>query len=140
MKKTLYIFQDGELHRKDNSLYFESQKRRKYIPVENTNDIYIFGEVGITKRFLEFATKKEICIHFFSRNGNYIGTFYPRERYNSGHVIVKQTQHFIDKSKRIVLAQNLASGSIGQRRQVLKYYYTRALKGNLLKGLIDDTE
>lgn len=138
MKKTLYIFQDGELHRKDNSLYFESKNQRKFIPVENTSDIYIFGEVSITKRFLEFARKKEICIHFFNRNGCYIGTFYPRESYNSGHVIVKQIQHFVDKNKRIVLARKFVCGSIKQMIQVLRYYHTRALKRELIKEITEE--
>ncbi|KIO69857.1 CRISPR-associated endonuclease Cas1 [Caldifermentibacillus hisashii] len=51
----LYIFTSGELKRKDNSLYFESENGRKYISVEDTNDIYIFGEVDVIKRFLELA-------------------------------------------------------------------------------------
>ncbi len=55
MKKTLYIFQSGELRRKVNSLYFETEEKKRYIPVENTNDIYIFGEVDVSKKFLEFA-------------------------------------------------------------------------------------
>ena len=125
MKKTLYIFQNGELRRKDNSLYFESEERRKYIPVENTNDIYIFGEVDVSKRFLEFAAKKEICIHYFNHFGYYIGTFYPREHYNAGHVIVKQVEHYIDYEKRLRLARIFINGSIDQMLQVLKYYRTR---------------
>ena len=51
----LYIFTSGELKRKDNSLYFESENGQKYISVEDTNDIYIFGEVDVIKRFLELA-------------------------------------------------------------------------------------
>ncbi|MEA3431654.1 MAG: subtype I-B CRISPR-associated endonuclease Cas1, partial [candidate division WOR-3 bacterium] len=36
MKKTIYIFSDGELKRKENTLYFQSEKGKKYVPVENT--------------------------------------------------------------------------------------------------------
>lgn len=129
MKKTLYIFTSGELKRKDNSLYFESEAGRKYIPVEDTNDIYIFGEVDVTKRFLEFAAAKEICIHYFNHYGYYTGTFYPREHYNAGHVILKQAEHYIDKEKRLELARIFIAGSIAQMRQVLKYYQTRAKNG-----------
>lgn len=125
MKKTLYIFQDGQLHRKDNSLYFESDNRRKFIPVENTNDIYLFGEVEISKRFLEFAVQKQICVHYFDECGKYIGTFYPREHYNAGYVIVKQVEHYIDKNRRIILAKCFAGGYTGQVIRVLKYYDAR---------------
>lgn len=136
LKKTLYVFQDGQLRRKDHSLYFESGEKRKYIPVENTNDIYLFGEVDVSKRFLEFAAKKEICIHYFNRYGYYVGTFYPREHYNSGHVTVKQAEHFLDYDKRISLARAIIKGSMGQMFQVLKYYRSRVAKG---KEVLEDS-
>lgn len=49
MKKSIYIFSDGELHRKDNTLFFEGENGRKFIPVENTSEIMIFGEVSLNK-------------------------------------------------------------------------------------------
>ncbi|NNU85045.1 type I-B CRISPR-associated endonuclease Cas1 [Geobacillus sp. BMUD] len=125
MKKTLYIFQNGELRRKDNSLYFETEGRKRYIPVENTNDIYIFGEVDVSKRFLEFAAQKEIIVHYFNHYGYYVGSFYPREHLNSGHVIVKQAEHYIDPAKRLELARLFVQGSIRQMERVLKYYRSR---------------
>lgn len=131
MKKTLYIFQNGELHRKDNTLYFESEERgKKYIPIENINDIYIFGEVDVSKRFLEFISQKAICIHYFNHYGYYIGTFYPREHLNAGHVIVKQVEYYLDYEKRLNLAKLFVQGSMGQISRVLKYYHTRAQQGN----------
>lgn len=130
MKKTLYIFNHGELRRKDNSLFFESSEGpRKFIPVEDTNDIYIFGEVDVSKRFLEFVSQKEICLHYFNHHGYYVGTFYPREHLNAGHVIVKQTEHYIDELKRAVLAYKFIQGSIGQMIRVLKYYQSRSNNG-----------
>lgn len=130
MKKTLYIFSNGELRRKDNSLYFEAEGQRKFIPVEDTNDIFIFGEVDVTKRFLEFASQKEICIHYFNHHGYYVGTFYPREHYNAGHVIIKQAEHYLDPDKRLQLAKLFVKGAIGQMRRVVKYYVSRVKEGN----------
>lgn len=129
MKKTIYIFQSGELKRKDNSLYFENEEIRKFIPVEDTNDIFIFGEVNVSKKFLEFASQKEICVHYFNHYGYYMGTFYPREHLNSGHVILKQAEYYMDKEKRLQLARIFIKGSIGQMIQVLKYYRSRVSKG-----------
>ncbi|MDQ0340791.1 CRISPR-associated protein Cas1 [Caldalkalibacillus uzonensis] len=129
MKKTLYIFNNGELRRKDNSLYFETDGQRKFIPVEDTNDIFIFGEVDVTKRFLEFASQKEICVHYFNHYGYYMGTFYPREHLNAGHVVLKQAEHYLDKEKRLTLARLFVKGSIGQMRRVVKYYTSRVKSG-----------
>ncbi|WP_243292090.1 type I-B CRISPR-associated endonuclease Cas1b [Bacillus sp. FJAT-47783] len=136
MKKTLYIFQNGELRRKDNSLYFESEGRKKYIPVENTNDIYLFGEVDVSKRFLEFASQKELIIHYFNHYGYYIGSFYPREHLNAGHVILKQAEHYLDNQKRLTLARTFIDGSIQQMHRVLKYYESRITDNGRLKDVI----
>ncbi|TCS78791.1 type I-B CRISPR-associated endonuclease Cas1b [Tepidibacillus fermentans] len=129
MKKTLYIFQNGQLKRKDNSLYFETEERRKYIPIEDTSDIYIFGEVDVSKKFLEFVSQKEICIHYFNHYGYYVGTFYPREHLNAGYVVLKQAEHYLEKEKRLTLAKTFVKGSIGQMIQVLKYYRNRRDEG-----------
>ncbi|GAB7386289.1 type I-B CRISPR-associated endonuclease Cas1b [Bacillaceae bacterium] len=128
MKKTLYIFQSGELKRKDNSLCFESEEKRKYIPVEDTNDIFIFGEVDVNKRFLEFVSEKGICLHYFNHYGYYVGTFYPREHLNAGLVVIKQAEHYMDQDKRIKLARKFVKGAIGQMIQVLKYYRGRKIE------------
>lgn len=125
MKKTLYILQDGELHRKDNSLYFESGKGRKFIPVESTNDICILGDVRVSKRFLDFCTQKRIPIHYFDIYGDYIGTYYPREHYNSGYIIIKQVEFYLNKDKRLILAKSIAGGYIEQSLRVIKYYINR---------------
>lgn len=129
MKKSLYIFQSGRLHRKDNTLIFENEKGKKYIPVEDTNEIFIFGEVDVTKKFLEFASQKEICVHYYNHYGYYSGTFYPREHMNAGHVILKQAEHYMDTRKRIILANTFIAGSIDQMMRVLKYYRSRVMAG-----------
>ncbi|ACI20636.1 type I-B CRISPR-associated endonuclease Cas1b [Thermodesulfovibrio yellowstonii] len=125
MKKSLYIISDGELKRKDNTLYFETSEERKYIPVENTREILIFGEVSMNKRLLEFLTESEIIIHFFNYYGYYIGSFYPREHLNSGYMILKQAEHYLDTGKRLNLAEKFVSGAIENIKKVLIYYHNR---------------
>lgn len=125
MKKTLYILQNGELHRRDNSLYFESKRGRKFIPVENTSDICIFGDVKVSKRFLDFSSQKQICIHYFDIFGAYVGTYYPREYYNSGYTIVKQVEYYLNEEKRTILAKSIANGYVDQKLRVIKYYSNR---------------
>ncbi|MDW8087427.1 MAG: CRISPR-associated endonuclease Cas1, partial [Candidatus Calescibacterium sp.] len=85
MKKTIYIFSDGEIKRQGNTIFFDSKNGKKYVPVENTGELMIFGEVSLNKRLLEFLCEKEIIVHFFNYYGYYIGSFYPREHYNSGY-------------------------------------------------------
>ena len=125
MKKSLYIFSDGELKRKDNTLYFETENGKRFIPVEDTKEIFAFGEITFNKNLVEFASQKEILIHYFNYHGYYMGTFYPREHLNSGYMILKQAGHYQDTNKRLALAKLFVWGAYRNIRQVLKYYKNR---------------
>ena len=125
MEKTIYIFSNGELKRKENTLYFESEQGRKYIPVENVCEIMIFGEVTINKKLMEFISQAEIILHFFNYYGYYVGSFYPREHLNSGYMILKQADHYLDPGKRIALAKKFVQGAVENIKKVLEYYNNR---------------
>ena len=128
MKKTIYIFSDGELKRKQNTIYFQSEKGKKYVPVENTNEIMAFGEVTINKKLLELLSQQEIILHYFNYYGYYMGTFYPREHYNSGYMILKQAEYYSDNRKRIKLAMKFVEGALNNIKRVLSYYDTRGIE------------
>jgi CRISPR-associated protein Cas1 len=125
MKKSVYLIQSGELRRKDNTLFFEGAEGRKFIPVEDTKEIMVFGEVDINKSLLEFCTQKEIILHFFNYYGYYVGTYYPREHYNSGYMILKQAEHYSSDEKRLALAKLFVKGAVQNILRVLKYYRSR---------------
>jgi len=126
MKKTIYIFSNGELKRKQNTLYFENEEgKRKYVPVENTGEMMIFGEVTINKKLLDFLSQQEIILHFFNYYGYYSGSFYPREHYNSGFMILKQSEFYLDAEKRYNLAEKFVRGAVLNIKKVLSYYQNR---------------
>lgn len=125
MKRTIYIFSDGEIKRKGNTIYFESSEGKKYVPIENTQEILIFGEVSLNKRLLEFLNENEIVVHFFNYYGFYIGSFYPREHLNSGYMILKQAEHYLDTTKRLRLAKKFVWGAVKNLIKVLEYYIAR---------------
>jgi len=148
MKKTIYIFSNGELKRKQNTLYFETAEgKRKYVPVENTGEMMIFGEVTINKKLLDFLSQQEIILHFFNYYGYYSGSFYPREHYNSGYMILKQSEFYLDKERRIKLAKRFVEGAVSNIKRVLLYYQNRGADLSLyinqiekLEGLIANQE
>lgn len=126
MKKTFYVFSSGALQRRDNTLYFETENNeRRFIPVEDTAEIVVFGEVDINKRFLEFLSQKEIILHYFSHYGYYMGSFYPREHLSSGYMVLKQAEHYLDETKRVTIARRIVEGAIKNILRVLKYYNHR---------------
>lgn len=128
MKKTLYFFSNGELMRKDNTIYFENEEGRRFVPVEDIGEIMIFGEVDVNKKLLEFLSQKEIVMHYFSHYGYYMGSFYPREHLNSGYVTLKQAEHYLDENKRQKIAVDFVDGAAKNIRQVMKYYQNRGKK------------
>ena len=125
MKRTIYFFSNGDLKRKDNTIFFESETGRRFLPVEDVGEIMVFGEVEINKKLLEFLSQKEIILHYFSHYGYYMGSFYPREHLNSGYVILKQAEHYLDETRRFDIAKRFVLGAAKNIRQVLKYYDNR---------------
>lgn len=125
MRREIYVFNDGEMRRKDNTLLFETKDGKKYIPVEEINNIWFFGEVTLNKTLLDFVSQKEICLHFFNYYGYYSGSFYPREHLNSGYVILKQAEHYLDYEKRIILARGIIETAAKNILVILKYYNSR---------------
>ena len=128
MKKTIYIFSNGTLKRKQNTLYFEKPDgTRKFIPVENTAEIMIFGEISLNNKLLDFLSQNEILLHFFNHYGYYMGSFYPREHYNSGFMILNQARYYLDEEKRFFLAKKFVKGSADNILKVLAYYNNRGI-------------
>lgn len=128
MKKNIYIFSSGELKRKQNTLYFENAKgEKKYIPVEDTSEILVFGEVNINKKLLDFVSQKQVIMHFFNYYQYYAGSFYPREHYNSGYMIVKQVEFYINNEERLNLAKGFVTGAAHNMLKILKYYHDREI-------------
>lgn len=88
-------------------------------------EIYVFGEVTVSKKFLEYVSQKEILIHFYNYYGYYIGTYYPREHLNSGYMILKQAEHYLCEEKRLILAKKFVEGSVRNIINVVRYYKNR---------------
>ena len=129
MNKTIYIFTNGEIKRKQNTIYFETEDgKRKYVPIESVSEIMIFGEVSLNKKLLEYLTQKEIVVHFFNYHEYYVGSYYPREHYNSGLVILKQAENYLNSNKRLFLAKKFVEGSIKNMLKVISYYRNRGVQ------------
>jgi len=126
MKKTIYIFSNGRLKRKDNTLFFETKDGNKsYIPVENVKEIYAFGEIDLNSKILNFLSQKEMILHYFNYYGYYAGSFYPREHYNSGFMILRQVEHYQDNQKRLLIAKKIVEGAAKNTLKILKYHNRR---------------
>ena len=127
MGRTLYLMSTGTLKRKDNTLFIDREgEKPRYLPIEQTDEILVLGEMDLNKSLLEFLTQKQIILHFFNYFGYYVGTYYPREHMNSGAVILAQAVHYMDEEKRHALASSLIIGAIENMTKVVEYYQRRA--------------
>jgi CRISPR-associated protein Cas1 len=135
MKKTLYFFSNGTLKRKDNTLFYETEDgKRRFFPIEDIREILAFGEINFNKALIDLLSQKEIILHYYNYYGYYMGSFYPREHINSGSVILKQAEMYLDEVKRLTLAKKFVFGAAGNMRQVIKYYIHH---GKALSGILE---
>lgn len=137
MKRNYYVFSNGRLRRKDNSLVFENTDGHRYVPIENIDAFYFFGEIDFNTKAINFLSQKNILIHFFNYYGYYTGTFYPREYLVSGKLLVKQVEFYKNKKKRYTLASAILTAASDNIIRNLKYYNTR---GKELSGFINILE
>ena len=116
-----YIFSNGELKRKDNNIYFNDRA----LKIEMTSDIYLFGEVTLNTKCLNFLGQNKKAVHFFNYYGFYTGSFYPKESNVSGKLLVKQVEYFHDSEKRVELAREIIKSASDNIFRNLRYYNGR---------------
>ena len=122
MGSTKYITSIGELTRKDNSLCFRKNQKNIYLPIENIKEIYCMNEISINTKLLDYISSKNIVIHFFNYYGFYSGTFYPREQYNSGKLLVKEVEAY-NCEQRVIIAKKIVKAIAVNIDEVLYHYY-----------------
>lgn len=126
MKKSLYINSHCTLQRDQNTLLLEMEDgTKRYIPIESVRELHIFGEVNLNKRVLEFLSQNQVLVHFYNYYGYYTGSYYPREHFNSGYMLLKQAEHYLDAARRLDLARRFVQGALTNLELVARYYHRR---------------
>lgn len=106
MNKDYYIFSNGRLRRKENTVYFEdTEGNLKLIPIETVEKIHVFGEVDLNNKFLSFIATHGAIINFYNYYGYYVGSFYPKKKNVSGFLLVNQADNYSNFEKRLYLAK-----------------------------------
>lgn len=94
MKKLLFI-QSGHSGKKGQYVKFtplaepESEGRPvsanpRYLPVEDTGELYVFGALQTNNSLFNFLGQNGIAVHFYDYYENYTGSFMPRDGLLSG--------------------------------------------------------
>ena len=114
------------MRRKDNTLQFVSEEDvKRDVPIERVGDIYIMSEMTFNTSMINLLSQYGINVHFFNYYEFYNGSFYPRESLLSGNLLVHQSEHYLDYSKRLTIAKKFVQGAAANIYRNLRYYNGR---------------
>lgn len=135
------------MKRKNNTFYFIDQDgNKRSLPIQQMEDIHVFGEVDFNTKFLQLLSQHDVRIHFYNYYGFYSGTYYPRSKHISGWTVVNQSRHYLDKDKRNFLAKQFVNSATYHMLRNLRNYQNnlgvqeviKKIKNNLI--LLEDTK
>lgn len=139
MKRSYYIYNNGALKRKDNTLTFvDENEEKRDLPIEQMRDIYVMSEMAFNTSLINILSQYGISVHFFNYYSFYTGTFYPRERLVSGNLLVNQVEHYADFEKRMKLAKAIIDGASYSIYRNLRYYNGRGKDVQSYMDTIED--
>lgn len=126
MGQSFYVYNNGDLRRKDNTLQFvSSEGEKRDIPIERIDDIYVMSEMTFNTAFINYISQYGIPVHFFNYYHFYTGSFYPKEKLLAGQLLVKQAEHYIDYEKRMKIARKFIEAAADNIYRNLRYYNGR---------------
>lgn len=113
MGRDYYIFSNGRIKRKDNTIYFiDSEDIKKAIPIEEVERLHLFGEVDLNTKFLNYVSKYSILISVYNYYGFYSGTYYSKKKNVSGVLLVNQSRAYLDKDLRLFIAKSFIDSAM----------------------------
>lgn len=126
MTESYYLFSGGDLRRKDNVIRLTTPDNRfKDIKIEVTRDIYLFGEVNMNTKCLNYLSENQIPLHLFNYYGYYTGSFYPKETNVSGNLLINQVSYYTNYEERVVIAKAFIEAASFNILRNLRYYKQR---------------
>ena len=148
----LYLTKSGRLRRQDNTLRFEAvcpppdegegvsecesscldenpAEAVHVLPVESVEAVYVFGEITLNSRLVNFLNSRKIPVHFFNWFGHHTGTLLPHAEQLSGELVIRQGEAYRNPEARLGICRALLEATFHNIRSVLLYYQRR--KGGL---------
>jgi len=135
MEKNYYVFENGELTRKDDTIYVVTDDEKVPLPVKKVGSLHLMGQLDFNTRFFSFLSQEETPAHYYNWFDRYAGSFYPQEFLNSGRVLVNQVRHYDDRSDRMEIAREIVWAATDNMLENLRYYER---KGKSVSSTIDE--
>ena len=150
----LYLTRSGRLRRQDNTLSFEvfspsdspdydlsddfssdelenePVQNKNVLPVENIDAVYVFSEMSLNSKLLNFLAQNKIPLHVFNYYGHHVGSFLPHAEQLSGILVIKQAEAFQNPEKRLLISKKILAASDHNIHAVMKDYARKIPKIN----------
>ncbi len=138
MEQSFYVYNNGDLKRKDNTLQFTSYEGKKRdIPVERIDNIYIMSEMTFNTSFINYISQYGIAMHFFNYYNFYTGSYYPKEKLIAGQLLIKQVENYTEYERRILIARKFIEAAADNIYRNLRYYNGR---GKDVAGFMEEID
>ena len=138
MDRNYHVFSAGRLERQDDTLRLVTEEgEKKYIPIENTEAIFLHGQIDYNTRLLSFLNQHGVAVHVFGWKDYYAGSLMPKRGQTSGQTVVEQVRAYDDPDRRLDLAKAIVEGSIHNMRTNVTYY---AGRGHEFDDVLDDID
>lgn len=126
MSESYYLFSNGTLSRKDNVIRLKKEDGEyKDLKIEVARDVYLFGEVNLNTKCLNYLGQLKIPLHIFNYYGYYTGSFYPKEVNISGKLLIKQVEIYNNPIFRLEVAKEFIRGASSNILRNINYYNNR---------------
>lgn len=126
MKRTLYIYNEGQISRKDNTIRFTTlDDKKRDVPIEMISDIFVMTDIHLNTNFLNYISQFGINIHFYNYYSYYSGSYIPKKTLISGRLVVNQVKAYIDQSHRLEIAKSIIEAASFNIYRNLRYYNSR---------------
>ncbi len=139
MSENYTILNDGTLRVEEKTFRFDSASGIRRIPVEDVHSINFYSGGDITTGALRLASENGIPINFFGFYGNYLGTYWPKEKLLSGDLTVEQVKLYLDVNRRLETSLILMKGVIENMKSFL-HKYDRELSWAQFDGKVTSIE
>jgi len=122
MSRVYYLFKNGKLSADEGVFRFDNKDGLARIPVENVRAFDLHGGCSISSGALKLAGQYNVPINVFGYYGNYMGTYWPKEKYFSGDLTIKQALLFSNKTDRYEMSERLVEGTFDNMLRLLKRF------------------
>lgn len=123
MGRDYYIFSNGRIKRKENTIYFEDfEGNKKGLPIEDIERLHIFGEVDLNTKFLNYISRYSVLISIYNYYGFYSGSYYSRKKNVSGILLVNQSRVYMDDENRVIMAKAFIDSAMHHMLRNLRKY------------------